>query len=345
MKKVVIASTNRSAGKTHIICGICASSVKRCGYMKPFGDRLVYSRKRLWDQDAAYFSGALGLSLEPDDLTLGFDHAKLMYMYSKPAVKKKVQEIAAKAGRGKDVLFIEGGSELWHGASAHLDSVSLAKYLDARLVLVVDGNDYDVMDDISFMKDYLSASGVDFAGVIMNKIRDVEDFNATHAPQLIKEKVKILGILPQISELGHYSAEYLADHLFARTITGGRGMEKEIKHIYIGDMSASSALRNHQFRREGNLVITSGDRSDMIIASIETGASCIVLTNNILPSPHLISKAAQAEVPMLLVQTDTYSTGEQISHLEALLTKKDSDKAKLLGSLIKKHLNTKELLK
>jgi BioD-like phosphotransacetylase family protein len=98
------------------------------------------------------------------------------------------------------------------------------------------------------------------------------------------------------------------------------------------------------FQREGKLVITSGDRADMILAAIESDTSCLVITNNILPSSNIISKAQERNIPMLLVPQDTYQVATNIDNLEILLTKEDSEKLSLVEQLIQKHVNVKELL-
>jgi uncharacterized protein len=345
MEKIVVASTNKSAGKTSICAGVMEAAGKKFGYLKPLGDRLVYSRKRLWDHDAAYMSDEFTKSENPEDLTLGFEHGKLRYMYDKKTVRKKIIEMAAKAAKGKDAVLIEGGSELWHGASVNLDAISVSNFLGAKLVLVVDGDDFDVMDDIFFMDNYLDTSGVKFAGIIINKIKDLEDFRETYGAELRKMHVNVLGMIPKIEGLTYYSARYLADRIFAKNLTGETGINKEIKNIYVGDISASAALTNTSFKKEDKLVITSGDRSDMIIAALESSTSCIVLTNNILPHANIISKAIEAQIPILSVAQDTYQTATQIERMEVLLTKEDREKTALLGEMMKKHLKLKELIK
>ncbi len=96
MKRIVVASTHEEAGKTSIIIGIAkALSGKNisCGYMKPLGDRLLYQKKRLWDYDASLVSNILGLTEKPEDISLGFDHNKLRFMYDEQSTSKKLKEI------------------------------------------------------------------------------------------------------------------------------------------------------------------------------------------------------------------------------------------------------------
>jgi len=55
-----------------------------------------------------------------------------------------------------------------------------------------------------------------------------------------------------------------------------------------------------------------GDRTDMILASLESDTSGIILTNNILPLRTLSAKPPSGNIPLLMVFSDTYQTAKQI---------------------------------
>jgi BioD-like phosphotransacetylase family protein len=61
MEKVVIASMRKGAGKTSTIVGIAGALNRKMAYVKPFGDRMLYRKKRLWDYDSALISSLFGL--------------------------------------------------------------------------------------------------------------------------------------------------------------------------------------------------------------------------------------------------------------------------------------------
>src|SRR5512137_1390455 len=107
MNKLVMASMEKSAGKTSVIIGMMKALKSDFGYMKPFGERLVYLKKRLWDYDSALISGIFGLKEMPEDMTLGFGQSKLRYMYDEEALKTKLQDMAGKIGKGKTMLIAE----------------------------------------------------------------------------------------------------------------------------------------------------------------------------------------------------------------------------------------------
>jgi uncharacterized protein len=334
MDKLIIASTQKKAGKTSVIVGLTKALDKKFGYMKPFGDRLLYRKKQLWDYDAALMVSILGLDGYPENMSIGFEHSKFRYVYDEETTKAKVIERAAEAGRDKDILLVEGGSDLGYGASIHLDAISLAHYLDCRLLLIVGGDEYAILDDLTFLKEHIGLDKVNLAGVIINNVKDVQDFKETHSGAVKDLGMNILGIIPHVPELTYMSARYIAERTFAKVIAGEGGINKVVKNVFIGALSASSYIHNPAFNKECKLLITGGDRSDIILAALESGTSCMILTNNIIPSSNIISKAHDANVPLLLVPWDTHYTAKQIDNMEALLTKEDTGKIEILKNLI-----------
>ena len=342
MNKWVIASMRKSAGKTSVIVGIAAALNKKMAYIKPFGERMLYRKKRLWDYDSALITNLFGLKEDPVDMSIGFDHSKLRYMYDQKGTEKKLLETIASIGKDKEILFIEGGRDLSYGISVYLDTLSLAKYSGSGLVMVISGEEDTILDDVLFLKKHVDFAGVDLSGIIVNKVQNLEDFQNTHLPAIQKLGVRVLGVIPYQSDLTYFSVYYLADRLFTKVITGEGGLKKVIKNIVIGAWSANIFLQNPLFKKENKLVITGGDRTDMILAALEGDTSGIILTNNILPPSNIISKASEKNIPLLMVFSDTYQTAKQIESLEPLLTREDSEKVDLLKELVQKHVQMNE---
>lgn len=346
MNKLVIASMGASAGKTSLIVGMARAMKPDFGYMKPFGERLVYLKKRLWDYDAALMTSVFGLNEYPEEMTIGFGQSKLRYMYDELTRQKKLLDMAARIGKDHSLLIAEGGAGLRHGGSVGLDPISVARAIGGRLVVVSAGNEDTILDDLTFLKNHIDLKGIDFGGVIINKVQSTEDFNETCLPGIEQLGMKVLGVVPFEKELTHLSVRFLAERLFAKVITGEAGMDRLIKHVFVGAMSVDPAHRNtltNIFNKENKLIITSGDRSDMILTALESDTSCVVLTNNVLPPSNIIAKAQDKGVPLLMVPQDTYSTATQIDDLEPLIMKEDASKIAIVEKLAREHLDLKEL--
>lgn len=344
MQTLVIASTGKSAGKTCLIAGMARAAGKSFGYLKPFGDRMLYRKKRLWDYDAALMQGLFGMDERAENMSIGFDHAKLRFMYDEEGTKAALAAKVSELGAGKEVLFIEAGGDLKHGASVNLDALSIARFTGGRLIVVAGGEDSEILDDVIFVKKYVDTAGIDLAGVILNKVKDVEDFKTSNLEVINALDIKVFGIVPQTAELSYVTAGFIAERMFAKVLAGENGLHKAVRNIFVGAMSGSVALQHHLFKKECKLVITSGDRSDMILTALEHNASCVVLTNNVLPPSNIISRAAEADIPLIMVPWDTYYTTTFIDNLEPILTVDDKAKIELLSKLVFENIDIKELI-
>jgi hypothetical protein len=344
MNKIIIASLRKNAGKTTVMVGMAKALNKKIGYLKPFGDRLIYNKKRLWDYDSALIANTFALSENPEDMSIGFDHSKLRYMYDEKVTREKVLDLAANMAQGKDLLFVEGGRDLAYGISVYLDAVSLARYLGGNLVIVISGDENTVFDDITYVKKNMDLSGINFKGIIINKVQNMDDFKETYLPQIQKIGVPVLGVIPYQKDLTYFSVSYLSERLFAKVVTGEDHLNRTVKNIFIGAMSVNAALQQPLLKKEGILMITGGDRTDMILVALDYQVTGIILTNNVVPPSHIISKATERKVPMLMVPYDTYETARRIDNMEPLMTKDDKQKIELLGKLIQENVNIQEIV-
>jgi hypothetical protein len=331
-----------NAGKTTLIIGLAKALQKKIGYIKPFGDRLLYRKKRLWDYDTALMNSIFGLEQDPAEMSIGFDHARLLYIFDEETIKKKVLDLQEVASTDKELLFVESGKEISYGVSIYLDAISLTKSLGAELVIVISGKEETIVDDIIFLKNHINLGKVNLKGIIINKVPNLEDFINIHLPKIHMLNINVLGVIPHYEELPQFTVNFLADRLFARVITGESFLNRPVRNIIVGSMSANAAKNSAYFLEKNKVVITSGDRNDMIATALESDTSAIVLTCNIEPAPELISKASERQIPLLLVSPDTYQIAKQIELIEPLLQTDDNDKILLIEEMIKKYVKLVE---
>jgi BioD-like phosphotransacetylase family protein len=343
MKNIIIGSVDENAGKTSLIVGMAKLLAEKFGYLKPFGDRLIYRKKRLWDYDSALLANIFGLEQGSENMTIGFEHSKLRYMYDETTTRTKLMEMMHNLEANNTVVFIEGSKNLTYGSSIHLDTLSLAKYTGGKLIMVIAGDDSTIIDDITFVKKYVNMTGIDFS-VVINKVQNIEDYKETHLQDIKDMGVEVLGVIPYEQDLTYVPVSYVADKLQARVIAGEGGLERRVKNVFVGAMSVDTATRLPLFRLENKLAITGGDRSDMIVAALESSTSGIILTANIIPPQNIIAKAADKNIPLLLVPFDTFRAAKQVDDMIPLLTREDSVRTNLLQKLISQHVDTKHII-
>ncbi|MHA1975682.1 MAG: AAA family ATPase, partial [Candidatus Hodarchaeales archaeon] len=343
MKRIVVASTHKEAGKTSLIIGIAKVLSKNnisCGYMKPLGDRLLYRKKRLWDYDASLVTSILGLKEKPEDISLGFDHKKLRFMYDEKSTSKKLKELCDSVSADHEVVLIEGGQNLAFGYSVFLDPITIAKDVDAQLLLILSGEGSEIADEIVFLRKCVLSDATLLAGVIINKVKDVEEFKNIYMDIFNELDVPVLGIIPYDDSLTHFTIDFLYRTLFTKLIAGEGGLMNIVNHIFVGAMSAAQVITKPLWQYENKLIITPGDRVDMITAALDSSTSGIVLTNNILPDDPIIqSKADARNIPILLATNDTFAVAKLIDDMEILFTKDETQKILTLEELVNDYVD------
>jgi len=341
MDKYVITSMRPSAGKTSLIIGLARALDKKMGYLKPFGARLLYKKKRLWDYDAALITHIFNLEENPEDMSIGFHHSKLRYSLNEKATEEKLLKAIDHIGISKDLIFVEAGRDIFYGTSVYLDAISLAKTVAGRLLIMVSGDEDTIIDDMSFLRKYIRLDGIHFMGVVVNKVVNIDNFNDVYLPIIAQMGIPVLGVIPSFPELTYFTARYLADRMFAKVVAGESGLDRQVRNIVVGSMGGESAMKSPLFQDHHQVVIASGDRSDLILMSLENNVAAILLSNNIVPSPVILAKAETLGIPLLLVSTDTHKTARQIDGIEPLPTKDDADKISLIEKMVRDHVDLK----
>jgi BioD-like phosphotransacetylase family protein len=340
VKSLIVASTREDAGKTSTIIALARILGKRFGYLKPLGDRFLYRKKRLWDYDASLLTQLFGLGEEPETISIGFDHSKLRYMYDRAAIFEEFDRIVRQVGADREAVFIECGKDLAYGASVYLDPLTISQETGAPVLILASGDENDIADDLAFIHRFVGSDEANLAGVIINKVVQMEEFRQVHLPEIEKLGVNVMGVFPYRSSLSTLSLASVADKMFAKVLGGEEGLKNRVRAVVIGAMSVGAALVDPQINEPGKLVITSGDRSDMILAMMGTeGTAGIVLTNGIIPPANIVAKASSQNVPLLLVSGDTYSTALQIERIRPLLRPEDTDQVDELTSTVSDHVD------
>jgi uncharacterized protein len=338
MRNIIIGSVSEDAGKTSFVVGLGKAMSQKFCYLKPFGDRLIYRKKRLWDYDSALITNIFGLEQSSDEMTIGFEHSKLRYMYDEAGTKAKLTEMIRNLGESNAPLFIEGGKDLTYGTSVRLDTLSLVKYLGGKLILVISGDEGSIMDDITFVKKYVAMAGVDY-GVVINKVSNLEDYKINHLRDVKEMGINVLGVIPFEKSLTQVSMSFIAEKIQARIIAGDGGLNKRMKQIFVGAISADIAAHTPLFKKSDKLLITSGDRTDIFAAALDSSTAGIILTNNMVPSQNLLAKATDLNIPVLAVPFDTFQTAKQIDDMVPLLTKDDNERIGTLKKLVEQNVD------
>jgi BioD-like phosphotransacetylase family protein len=317
MATLYVTSTETFSGKSALCIGV-AKRFQRdglsIGYMKPLstGVRLVAGSV---DEDAEFFKKTFGLSDAMEDMVPIVITSRMVeeILQDEDGNDYDARLLSAfeKVSRGRDVMVLEGGSNLREGYLVGLPAPSVSHMLGAKALVVVKYN-----DDLQIVDDALTTGkrlGDALAGVVLNAIpRQRMPFaQETVKPALEARDVPVLAVLPQERLLQSVSVGDLTEFLSGTILCCPEKTDELVEHLMVGAMSVDSALS--YFRRKPNkAVITGGDRPDIQLAALETSTKCLILTGNLRPSPIILGRAEEVGVPMILVRQDTLAAVEVI---------------------------------
>jgi BioD-like phosphotransacetylase family protein len=351
VKSIYITSVDRYSGKTAMCLALgryLQSKGKKVGYMKPVGMQPWRVGKEMADEDAAFIKEVLNLppqawEISPIVVTKELLCDVLTDKMTEDTLKT-IKDASKKLGKDVDVMIYEGGGSLREGYVVGLPTPKVAEELGSEvLALVKFRGRVMVMDDALAAKTRLGDS---LKGIIINRVpADRMEFVTEFAvPYLEKVGIPVFGILPETRGLEAVTVKELLEVIKGKELTTNYDPEAIVEVPMVGAMTAEAAL--HRFRKQTNkAVITGGDRSDILLAALETSTTCLILTGNLQPSPLIIKQAEDMGVAVFLVNESTLETVERIEKIFGKTGLGQVSKLKQFEDLLDKHVDLKKIFK
>jgi phosphate acetyltransferase len=169
-----------------------------------------------------------------------------------------------------------------------------------------------------------------------------------------KEKTQVpIFALPELAMLAKPTVGEIAEYLGAGRWSGDpESFIREVEDIKIGAMELPNFL-DHLV--EGTLVITPGDRSDIILGSLLADAATtypriagLLLTGGLRPAPQvqrIIEGLRKSPVPVLTVEADTFTAGTQASQVRGRIRPENPRKVAIALGHMEKSIDAQALYK
>jgi BioD-like phosphotransacetylase family protein len=351
-KTLYIASSNEFSGKTAICLGLALKFKEfglRVSYLKPIAPAISTIRAgHPADDDAQLLIESLGLPYPITTVVAGFLERRYLDKVSpeyKKSLLKKIDKAYAEVSKDADLVVVEGCRRFRDGIALGIDASSLSKRLGAKMIIVCKGGEDTVADKIIIEKMVTDMNQVELIGSIINNVPKtmIERVEGVVRPVLESKNVPVLGIIPEESGLTAPSVADIQATLQGEVLAGEENFERTVRHILVGAMTPSSALR---FLRsvDDKVVVTGGDRADIALLALETDTSLLVLTGNMYPDIHVISKAREKNVPVILVPDDTYSTVSKIESVTGRIKPGDQKKINIARQICSSYIDWKKIL-
>ena len=358
-KRIFVAATRMNEGKTTTCLGLFAALMSlypRVGFIKPVGQRFVEIDGYQVDEDSYLLDVIYNVHVPLESMSpVTVDGTFTRRFLKNPAetlphLEDKICRAFDRVSWEKDFTIIEGTGHAGVGSVFDLSNASVAKLLGAKVILVSSGGIGRPVDEIALNKALFDKEGVEVIGAILNKVEpDKMSIVAEYAGLgLERLGVPLLGVLPVQKVLTAPNLSQIAEEIDGKWLNGRRSARQRVQRVIVGAMTAKGIV---DYIQPGVLIITPGDRDDIILAAIssarlsgERTIAGIILTNDIPPHAKLLELLAQTDIPVIAAEEECYTITSKINGMTVKTQPQDTDKIPVIKKMITDYVDLNKLL-
>ena len=322
MRSYFVAATQPNVGLTSVSLGLLRALQRRglkVAFVKPVTKRTPAS-----EPSVLFARNICKVANTPDPLPMSL---VTQYVTSGKTdeLLEDIVSLAMSATEGADVLVVEGIHADPSRAFIPRLSGDIARSLQADVVLVASGADAEGIAQTHYLIAQVHQAGRKVVGVIFN--RAAPDFDEAAVAQQLGG-VPIWGVIQNNPALSAPRTIDVARHLGAEVMIEGQIATRRVLDTVLAARSVTEVIPR---LTPGALVISAGDRDDVILATALAESNGIelaglVLTHNSFISPRIErfgSRAFHSGLPVLRTHGDSFETAARISRLPLAVPQDD----------------------
>ncbi len=354
-KAVYIATIEPNSGKSIVVLGMMRmllGKVARVGYFRPIID----------DPKEGEVDNHINTVISHFELDINFKNA---YAYTRSEVLQKynqgksgeiIDEIIRKYKNLEerfDFILVEGTDFSDEGNIIEFDiNVIIAKNLGIPAVIVASGIDKqndEIVSNLKLAYDTFNSKDVEVLAMVANKVTQ------GHEKKLEDSFEKDFGnnvdriIIPKIDSLINPTIKEIVNELEGNVLFGKEYLNNQAGSFGVGAMQ----LRNYLTHlKDNSLVITPGDRADIILGVLQANISDnypkisgIILTGGIIPEPPILKliEGVSLSFPIISVPSGTFSITNKIGAIKSKIYLDNLQKINTSISIFEKYVNEDRL--
>ena len=354
-KRLFIAATRMNDGKTTTSLALFAAlrnMTDKVGFIKPVGQRYVEYEGSQVDEDSVLLNRIFNVGTPMQAMSPVVVHSSFTREFldspeqSHEALIDKICRAFDRAAFQKDYIIVEGTGHAGVGAVFNLSNADVAKRLDAKVIIVARGGIGRPVDEIAINQALFEKAGVEVIGAIINKVEPsrLEMIQNYCGTALERMGIPLLGCIPLEQKLMRPNLNQIVSEIKGNWLNGkSNGCSERIDKVLIGAMGAREII---EYIRPGTLIVTPGEREDIIMAAIAAEGiagsrilSGLVLTRNVLPHPKLMAMIAQTKIPVVTCRDESFEVATKIHEMTIKTTATDSEKISIIKDLITKNID------
>ncbi|AOC93170.1 Phosphate acetyltransferase [Flavobacterium anhuiense] len=354
-KAIYIATSDHNSGKSIITLGLMSillGKTAKVGYFRPIIEDFVDGEV---DNHIETVLSYFNLDIKFED-AYAITKSKLIKKKNKGKIGEVLDLIIEKYKKLEerfDFVLVEGTSFTGEGTSIELDlNVLIAKNLGIPTIIVGSGVGKtleELLDSLYLVYDSFKIKEVEVLSVFANKVQPENIELVTSSLQKSLPSNVLINTIPIISSLNNPTMQEIVNELNAKVLFGENYLNNEIGHYSVGAMQ----LHNYLVHLHDNaLVITPGDRSDIILGALQANESAnyptisgIILTGNIVPEESILKliEGLSAIVPIIAVDGGTYHITNKIGSIKSQIYANNTHKIETSINTFEKYVEIEAL--
>jgi len=352
---IYIASSEPFSGKSVIALGLMnmlAGKTKKIAYFKPIVNELP---EKAHDIHIETIVSQFGLTTPYEDM-FAFTRDEVLRYRSEDNMAFVIDTIITKYKKLEqthDFVLVEGTDFIAEGFSFEFEAnISIAKNLGIPVILIIKG-DNSTPEEITnnLLSTYKSFSDKDVQVLVTvaNKVNpsEVAELQAIFNKRLPKSMSGT--IIPLNKDLANPTMKEIIEVVKGKLLFGGNLLSNQVDHSIVGAMQLPNLLLR---LKENTLIITPGDRGDIIISALQANISKsypkvagMILTGGLEtgePITRLV-EGLENVVPIIQVQSGTFETVNLVGSTQSQIYADNKIKIELAISTFDKYVDTKDI--
>lgn len=334
------------------IVNMLLGKARKVGYFKPIINEDSKDKK---DTDIETIVQYFGLSIAYED-TYAFTRQQALRQMETENRGEMINTIIGKVKKLEeqyDFTVIEGSDFLGEGTAFEFETnITIAKNLNAPVVIVVSGENKttaQMVNTAQAMIRNFKSREVQVLAVVVNKVKVsmLNDVKELLSVQLTDKT--IVAIIPEDKNLQNPTVKEIFDQLGGKLLFGEDQLSNQVDNFITGAMYLPHFLDHI---KENVLIVTPGDRGDIIIGSMQASQSVnypkvagIVLTGGIEPEPPIqrLLQGLKSVLPIVSVKHGTFNTTALLGSVKSRLSPDNSKKIELAINTFEKYVDVNAL--
>lgn len=353
-----ITATESRAGKTLVSLGVMdmlLKSVDKVAFFRPIVHRDPRDGEMVSNLEFITSVFQLGIPLKSMYAFTSYEVDALLSQGREDELYERIFAKYQALAREFDFVLCEGTDFASSTVAFEFDvNAEISKNLNAPVLLVANAlgqsND-EIIRSLDLAIGSLDEKGCQLLGTVINRLESDEIKN--ELLESLRQRGlsggQIIICLPHVEELGKPTMYEIVKALDAEVLYGHDQLHRHVYSQAIGAMHVQEMLPRIE---HGSLIITPGDRADVIIACLAAVSSLsmesiagLLLTGGFRPDG-MVNKLIEGmpvKVPILLVESNTYPAATEVHNVKATFFAHDEKKLSLALSVFEEHGDLEKL--